>query len=203
MLFLFIYLVSVTFPEKVIRDFINDLGFMGPVVYVLLTLFSYIVAPLSATPVTYAGFYAFGANVIFLNTLATYISFVVNFWIARKWGRSIVKKLVGKADLARVDKLTSNYGLVTLVFVRIFQSSIGDFVSFAAGLTNMKFWPYLIISLIASVPGMLIWYSLSFYAKTPGQFVAIMLAVAGVFSAIFILGNEVKKLLKKRASGIN
>ena len=195
---LLLYLLSRSFSEKEIITFINDAGFFAPVVYILLTLLTLVIAPFSGTPIIFAGYYAFGQRVIFYSIVAAYISYVLNFWIARKWGRTIVGKFVGKEDMKKVDELTKDYGIVTLVFLRIFQGSINDFVSFAMGLTNMKFKIYLVVSLLASVPGTVLWYYLSLNADTPAQFTIIMLVLTLTLSFVFIMGSIFwKKFLKK------
>ena len=107
-------------------------------------------------------------------------------------------KFVGKEDMKKVDELTKDYGIVTLVFLRIFQGSINDFVSFAMGLTNMKFKIYLVVSLLASIPGTILWYYLSLNADTPAQFTIIMLVLTLTLSFVFIMGSIFwKKFLKK------
>src|SRR3989344_3903545 len=195
---LLLYLLSRSFSEKEIITFINDAGFFAPVVYILLTLLTLVIAPFSGTPIIFAGYYAFGQRVIFYSIVAAYISYVLNFWIARKWGRTIVGKFVGKEDMKKVDELTKDYGIVTLVFLRIFQGSINDFVSFAMGLTNMKFKIYLVVSLLASIPGTILWYYLSLNADTHAQFTIIMLVLTLTLSFVFIMGSIFwKKFLKK------
>jgi len=195
---LFLYLLSRSFPEKEIISFVNNAGFFAPAVYILLTLLTLVIAPLSGTPIIFAGYYAFGQRVILYSVVASYFSYVINFWIARKWGRVIVRKFVGEEDMKKINDLTKNYGIVTLVFLRIFQVSIGDFVSFAMGLTSMKFRIYLTVSLLASIPGTIIWYYLSLNANTPAQFTIIMLVFTLTLSFLFIAGNLFwKSFLKK------
>ena len=195
---LFLYLVSRSFSEEEIITFVNNAGFFAPVVYILLTLLTLVIAPFSGTPVIFAGYYVFGQKVILYSVVATYISYVVNFWIARKWGRRIVRKFVGEDSLKKVDELTKDYGIVALVFLRIFQGSINDFVSFAMGLTNMNFKIYIVVSILASVPGTVLWYYLSLNANSPLQFTAIMLIFTLTLSFIFVVGSVLwKKFIKK------
>ena len=195
---LLLYLVSRGFSEEEIITFVNNTGLFAPVVYILLTLLTLVIAPFSGTPIIFAGYYAFGQKVIVYSVIAAYISYVLNFWIARKWGRGIVKKFVGEEGMRKVDDLTKDYGIVTLVFLRIFQGSINDFVSFAMGLTNMKFKVYLVVSLLASIPGTILWYYLSLNANTPAQFTIIMLVFTLTLSFVFIASSIFwKKFLKK------
>lgn len=195
---LLLYLVSRSFTEEEIITFINEAGFFAPLVFMLLLLLTLIIAPLSGSPIIYAGYFAFGQNVIFYSVLTSYISFVLNFIIARKWGRNIVKKFVGKNEIKKIDDLTENHGAAILILLRLFQGSMGDFVSFAMGLTNMKFKTYFIVSLIASIPGTIIWYYLSLRASTPTQFTVIMLVFTLSLSFIFITAGVFwKKFVKK------
>jgi len=189
-----LFAISLSIPREVVESSIKKAGVFAPIVYIFLTLLTFVIAPLSGAPLTYAGFYAFGHKVVFLSLIAAYIGSIVNFWIARKWGRDFVKKLVGKESVDKIDNIAKDYGIVSLAFLRVFQGSIHDFVSFAAGLTNMNFGSYFIVTIIASIPGTLLWYYISLTAKTPLGFVTIMWVFAGVCSFIFVVG---KKLLGK------
>lgn len=197
LVFAIIYSLGKLIPEETLRDTINSAGIFAPIVFILISLITNIVAPLSGTPVIFVGYYAFGNNVIFLTTIAAYVSFIINFWVARIWGRPLVTKFVGIEAIYKIDSLAKNYGLVSLFFLRVFQGGIHDFVSYAAGLTNMKFSPYLITSLAASIPGTALWYFLSLQVTTPLAFSLLSLLLTFVFSAIFILGNIIWRKRKK------
>lgn len=196
LLLLIIYFVSRTIPQETIRQYINQAGIFGPLLFILFSFITYVVAPLSGSPILFAGFYAFGNKVIFFATLASYLSFFVNFLIARKYGRPVVEKLVGKKDIHKVDLMVKNYGLGTLFFLRVFQGAFHDFVSYAAGLTEMKFSSYITVSTIAVIPGTLLWYYLSLKISDPVTFTLMTLSFATIFSAIFILGKIILNKIK-------
>lgn len=203
LIFLSFYLISRSISEDELRLLIVDAGSLGPVIFILLSLLTNILAPLSGTPILFAGYYAFGINVIFLATIAGLISFVINFWIARRWGRSIVQKLAGKESMWKIDKLVQNYGLITLILLRLFQGGIGDFVSYAAGLTSMRFWPYIVVSILAAIPGTVLWYYISLQVDTPTSFTILTLLMAAVFSLVFILGSVAFAKLRRRKVRVN
>ena len=113
-----------------IVSFVQRMGIWAPIVYVVLLAIPSIIAPLSGSPI----------------------------FIARKWGRAWVEKLVGKDDMAKVDSFTKDYGLSSLIFLRIFQGYIHDFVSYTYGLTNIKFVLYIVVSILAPIPWLLLWY---------------------------------------------
>ena len=192
-LFVLLFWISVSVPKQTIENLIGSAGIFAPLVYIFLILLTFIIAPLSGSPIVFAGFYIFGHKVVFLNLVASTISTVVNFWVARIWGRNLVRKFVGENNINRIDELARNYGLTVLIVSRIFQGSIHDFVSFAAGLTEIKFWPYFIISVLVSIPGTLLWYLVALQVDTPVQFIILIWVIALSFSLIFVLGRRVLK----------
>lgn len=185
-LIIILYLLSSFIPESTLKEFIRDAGMFAPLAYFLLTLFSFVFAPLSSSPLIFAGFYLLGQQIIFLNILATIIASIINFWIARTWGRNLVAKLVGKSSIEEIDKFSGKYGLQALFVLRVFQGGIHDFISYAAGLTSIKFLPYFIISIIGMVPGYLIWYALSTKVQNPLIFTLLTLFLTITFSALYI-----------------
>jgi len=150
----------------------------------------------------FVGYYAYGRNVIFLTTVAAYLSFYINFWIARKWGRPIIQRLVGKDNMTKVDSLTSDYGLVYLFLLRVFQGSVHDFLSFAVGLTSMKFSHYIIVSTLAIIPGTALWYYLSGFVSTPAGFTLLTFGILGVFSVLFLVGSKIHYKRRKDNSRV-
>lgn len=192
-----LYLLSRSIPQESIRTFLIQLGLAAPIIFILLKLATLVFAPLSGTPLLFAGFYAFGPKVVFLTTIATFISYIINFWIARRFGRNFVGKFIGAKHLASVDRLTENYGLWMLLALRIFEGSVSDFVSYASGLTSMRFLPYLIISTLALIPGTILWYAVSLRVATPLAFTGLSLALTFFFSLIFIGGSMIFKRWRK------
>ncbi len=63
--FLFMYLIGSKIPESTIRKIIMNAGPYGVVLFIFLTWLTNIIAPLSATPFMFAGFYMYGRTVIF------------------------------------------------------------------------------------------------------------------------------------------
>lgn len=203
LLFGLIYLVGKTIPEENIRETIDEAGVFGPLVFIFISLLTYIIAPLSGAPILYVGFYAYGQSVIFLTTIAAFLSFNVNFWIARRWGRPVVEKLAGKENTDKISKLVKNYGLATLFLLRVFQGGIHDFVSYAVGLTSMDFRPYITVSSLALVPGTALWYYLSLRVSTPVAFTILNLLLVAASSSVLFLGAFVIGKWKKKSKTIH
>lgn len=199
LLFLIIYLIGTNVSQETIRETIKDAGSLGIVVFILLTWTTYTLAPLSGTPFMFAGFYLYGQTVILYTFIAMIIASISNFLIAKIWGRKLVIKLAGAENLEKIDNLTKNYGYQSLFLFRIFLSGFSDVISYAFGLTPIKFKPYFIISFLGMIPGTIIWYLLSLKINNPLTFILLMIGIAYVFLVIFILYLKVfkKKTVKK------
>jgi|SRR3989344_6243854 len=197
LVFLIFFAVSLSISQDNIRVFINQFGILAPLVIILLLLISYIIAPLSGMAVLFAGHTIIGQKVILYATIAAYISFITNFWIARIWGRSLVIKLVGKSGINKIDEFAKEYGVLSLLTFRIFMGHFHDLVSYAAGFTSIKFSTYIIASSLAAVPGTLLWLFLSRFAPNPISFVLLTFSISSTFLLLYLLLKKLRKIWKK------
>ncbi|EKD85803.1 MAG: hypothetical protein ACD_37C00604G0001 [uncultured bacterium] len=195
--FLIIYLLGRTIPQETIKRLIEDAGPLGPFVFILLSLLTYVVAPLSSVPLLFVGFYAFGKTVVIYSVFAAFISSIINFLIARKWGRSIVKKFLGEREMEKIDKLAQNYGLPALFLLRLFQGGIHDFISYAAGLTQIKFSSYILVTILGMIPGAIVWYFVSGRVNDPTSFLALNFALILISTILLAVGSLVHKRIKR------
>lgn len=117
---LVIYYFSQSIDQSEVRRWVESAGIFGPIVLIFLVVIAAIFAPLSGTPVSFVGFILYGPSVVFLLTIAMLISAAINFIIARKWGRPLVKKFVGEENIVSIDKFTSSYGILGLLLMRAF-----------------------------------------------------------------------------------
>lgn len=154
---LFVYYFGNKISPDEITSFVMKAGIFGPVIYILAMTLTFVIAPLSGSPIFFAGFVLFGKNFQLLIYIAAVIGATVNFWIARIWGRKIVVKMVGEKNMDKVDEFTKDYGITTLIFLRVFQGNLMDFISYAFGLTKIKFLPYLLVTLLSPLPYLLFW----------------------------------------------
>jgi uncharacterized membrane protein YdjX (TVP38/TMEM64 family) len=202
LVFMVLFLLSRSIPEDQLRAFIVSMGPWGPVILICLLLVTYVIVPLSSSPLVFAGFYAFGTQVVLYTAAASWISMVVNFWLARKLGRSAVERLIGSHGVDVVDGLTRRYGLPTLLFLRVFETELHKLISYAFGLTSIEFWPYLLVSTVGMLPGILIWAWLASHVDNPLLFTALTqiwgLTLSGVVILIAIVVGGLRPTLKKR-----
>jgi len=90
-IFTVIFLLSGKIPPEAVQNFIKDWGILAPIPLIVLSLITYIFAPLSSIPVVIAGFYIYGPKSILFVSIAVWISYVTNFWISRRLGLREIK----------------------------------------------------------------------------------------------------------------
>lgn len=135
-----------------IRNWIQDRGIWGPVVYVLLlTILPLLLFPDSV--IVIAGGLTFG---LFWGTVLTVIGSVLGaiiaFWIARYLGQGVAQKLL-KGKLVSFDWEINGFVLILLLrLIPLFPFKI---VSYSAGISQVKFAPYFWATTIGSLPGIL------------------------------------------------
>ena len=196
MIIISIFFLLLMIPEAGIQKFVQSTGLFAPAVWILITLFVYIIAPLSGSPMLFAGYYLFGEVTIFYTIIVGLMGSVTNYYIARRWGRVIVKKFVGEANIGKIDKLMEHKGLKILLLLRIFQPNIHEFISYGAGLTKIKFVPYMLITIIGFIPLTMIWFFVARYTRNPIEFLGVSVGLSFVLSGIFIVGYWIKNLKK-------
>lgn len=151
-----LYLISKQVNQEQIIKLVQSTGIFGPLTYTILYSSTSIIAPLSGTPIFLAGYILFKSEFLIYSYISVVATSVINFWIARKFGRKTIIKIVGEKNIEKVDQFTKYHGVKSLIFLRIFVGHLGDFVSYAYGLTNIRFLPYIIISTLTPLPGTLI-----------------------------------------------
>ncbi len=133
--------------------FIAKIGLFGPLLLILFFVLSHIFAPVIGSPGVLLGLSLFGIVQTFvLLYIAGLISAVINFWIARRFGRVWVVRLLGK-ESADLDRFVALTGKKMLIICRMFGFPFFEIISYAAGLTNMNFKTYYLITILfAAIP---------------------------------------------------
>lgn len=196
-----VFLIPMITSES-FQVFIARIGIWGYLVVILYTVLSHVFAPLAGSPGVLLGVTIYGLQSgIVLLYFASLISASVNFWISKRYGRDFVTKLVGKKSMEDVDAFVEAEGRETLIISRLFGFPIFEFISYAAGLTTMKFKQYFVITAVASiVPNFVAFYAFrsTDFQSENGIYIWLgSLILAGALFAVFI------RMYLKRQKSIN
>lgn len=152
------YLLQQIGDRLPIKEYAQQLGILGYVFVLAGIVLGGVVVPLSTLPFLFAGLalYGFWPTFVLYYLGNTIIAPIIDFWIARKYGRPTVLKLAGKKAIVQIDKLTEVAGVKALIVLRFFGGILFDSISYAMGLTSMGFKRYLLITAFCPIPGMIL-----------------------------------------------
>jgi uncharacterized membrane protein YdjX (TVP38/TMEM64 family) len=121
-------------------------------------VFQSVAAPLPAFLITFSNAAIFGwVWGAILSWSGAMAGAAVCYGIARLYGREAVIKLTGKTALKSVDDFFDKYGVNAILIARLLPFMPFDIVSYAAGLTSTRFWPFFIATGLGQLPATIIY----------------------------------------------
>ncbi|HCI6871814.1 TPA: TVP38/TMEM64 family protein [Klebsiella variicola subsp. variicola] len=187
-------------PQQV-RGFLAAWGPQAALVSFALMILQAIVAPLPAFLITLANAALFGA---FWGGALSWFSAMVGaglcFCIARALGREVVEKLTGRAVLRSVDGYFTRFGPQTILVCRLLPFVPFDPVSYAAGLTSLRFWPFMLATGVGQLPATIV-YSWAGSLLTGGTFwLATGLSLLFTLAVVISIAKNIYRERHKRSS---
>ena len=169
-----------------VKRVIQSQGNLGKVIYVVIVYLSTVISLISSIVLWPAALLAYGfSESVILTFIANFAGGMTNFFLARKYGRPLVRKLVGKDSIDKVDKFTSVSGLRAFIVLRVLASNYYDFVSYAAGLTNLAIKPYTIVTCLSSLLWMVFVFTILDKALDMGTGYLAVFGVGGYLIGLF------------------
>jgi uncharacterized membrane protein YdjX (TVP38/TMEM64 family) len=172
-----------------IRETLVAAGLWAPAIYIAVRVSTIVIAPLRIPGLE------MWAGVLFGTWLGTAYSVVAdliggsaNFWIARILGQPVVAKFAGPLGLDRLDGFYHQVGgWRGLLFARLVLPGY-DYVSYAAGLTPLRYSAYAIITALGGIPRTYLSVALgTVLIQDVSLFVAYQVALGALYAlAIFL-----------------
>lgn len=178
-----------------LRDYILSFGVWAPVVSALLMTFQALVAPLPAFVLTFANGLAFGGfwgGLLSLSSAA--VAAAISFWLARALGRGPVEALMGKVGLESADRWFERWGAYAVLVARLIPILSFDVISFAAGLTRIRFLRFFAATVVGAAPATFVY---SYLGERAPMSVRVLLVAFGVV----IAGAVVATVVRRRRRG--
>lgn len=141
-----------------LQTFIASYGAYAAAVSFALMIFQSLAAPLPAFLLAFANAAMFG---FWRGFLLTYISSLfaagLCFYIGRIFGRDAVIRLVSRTGLTSIEEFFDRHGQSSVLIARLLPFISFDIVSYAAGLTSMNVWGFLLATAVGELPATLIY----------------------------------------------
>ncbi len=150
-------IASFFIPIDTAQEYVAKAGIWAPVVLILLKATTIVAAPVSGSPLYPVAGLLFGPwfGMLYI-VLGDLLGSVISFYISRIYGRRIVNALLDAKSEQYVDAvLTYMEDMRGFIIARIVFAPLPEVVSYAAGLTKIKFsrfvWIHNAIGLIPTV----------------------------------------------------
>jgi len=176
-----------------LRDYILSFGLWAPVASCLLMVLQALVAPVPSFIITFANGLAFGVFWGWMLSLFGHVlAAAVCFGISRALGRVPVEILVGKTGLESADRWFARWGVYAVFAGRLLPGVAFDAISYAAGLTRMRFRSFIAATALGIFPQTFLY---SYLGKQAPEYVALFLVTSGfvLVGAIIFAGIRYRK----------
>ena len=175
-----------------LRDYIVSFGLWAPVVSCFLMVLQALAAPVPSFLITFANGLAFGVFWGWMLSLFGHVlAAAVCFGLSRALGRGPVEVLVGRTGLESADRWFERWGTYAVFAGRLLPGVAFDAISYAAGLTRMRFGGFTLATALGILPQTLLY---SYLGRRAPEYVGLFLITSG----LVILGVAVFALMKSR-----
>ena len=175
-----------------LRDYIVSFGAWAPVASCFVLVLQALAAPVPSFLITFANGLAFGVFWGWVLSLFGHVlAAVVCFGLSRALGRVPVEVLVGKTGLESADRWFARWGVYAVFAGRLVPGIAFDAISYAAGLTRMRFRSFVAATALGILPQTFLY---SYLGRQAPQYVGLFL----VSSALVVLGAAVFVFLRGR-----
>jgi uncharacterized membrane protein YdjX (TVP38/TMEM64 family) len=209
-LFGLLYLLSAGFRSEVnravgllgrgdivgLRDYILSYGLWAPVASCFLMVLQALVAPVPSFLITFANGLAFGVFWGWMLSLFGHVlAAAVCFWISRALGRVPVEVLVGRTGLQSADRWFARWGLYAVFVGRLIPGVAFDVISYAAGLTRMRFRSFLIATALGIFPQTFLY---SYLGRQAPEYVGLFMVTSALVAAVVVAVAVVRYRRERR-----
>ena len=156
------YKAGIFTDEKALSNFLDRMGIMGPIIFMFIQVIQTVVPIIPGAVTCVAGIVIFGVFKGFLyNYIGIMTGSVINFYLARKYGRDFVRKIFNAGTYNKYIGWLDHGDRFEKLFTigMIIPVSPADFLCYIAGLSKMKFSKYFTILAITK-PFTLVAYTL-------------------------------------------
>ena len=182
-------------PEA-LKTVILGLGILAPIGVILLQFFQTTISIIPSQITTIVAGFVFGPVLgLIYSIVGAFLGSMFIFMLARKYGKSLALKFFPKKDLVHFNVMFKKKKRWTLFLARMAPLFPNDLVSFGAGLTNIKFKNFNLVSTIGFVIQMAI---LSYFGSelSTGKVSWPLVFISVIVSSLLLI-TIFKKQIKK------
>lgn len=134
--------------KEALKNFLYTIGPIAPLIFILLQMSQTIIPFIPASLIVPIGLFIFGmSSGVLLSFIGIISGSIINFGLARKFGRPLVEMITSKKKLNKYIGWTEDNTRFNRLFAfgMIFPFTPSDFFCYLAGLSEITFKRYLLI----------------------------------------------------------
>lgn len=139
------YNLGIFSSQAAMEAYLADKQIMGPVIFILIQIVQVVIPIIPGGVSLLAGVVFFGAVPGFIyNYIWIVVGSLINFFLARYYGKSFILHIVSEESLEKYTKWTKNQKKFNWFFAICILAPVApdDLLCLLAGLTEMKPWTY-------------------------------------------------------------
>ena len=142
--------------ERVV-DYLKANSSIAALLIICIQIVQVVICFLPGQPVQFAASYMFGvARGFAFSITGAVIGTVISFYLAKLLGNDAMNLFFGEEKVRDYKKkLDSGRGLLLAFLIYLIPGIPKDIVSYVAGISDMRFRPFLLVATVGRIPGML------------------------------------------------
>ncbi len=174
-----------------VKEYIRSFGVWAIAISFMMMILQSVAAPIPAFFITFANAAIWGWwKGAILSWSSAMAGAALCFAISRFYGRGVAEKFASKMALDDVEVFFEKYGKNTIFVARLLPFVPFDPISYAAGLTPMKFGGFFLATGLGQLPATIVYSYASAKSSDPSTFVRGLLLLFGI-SALAYTGRKI------------
>lgn len=186
-----LFVLGLFIDMETVEDVIARAGIWAPILFILLKASTVIVAPLSGAPLypLVGIFFGFWPGILYV-IIGDFIGFTVSFFIARRFGYPVVRRIIAHNEQSMLSRIVKHVGtLKGFLHMCLTCFALPELISYGTGLSRLPYLVFIsiLLPLSAIMSSALVLFGASLGASETSVLISFMLPFAG--SVVILLGG--------------
>ncbi len=141
--------------RKRLTEDVKNAGFFGPLAYIILQFLQTVIAPIPGGVISPLGGYLFGWMGVVWTSIGATLGALVVFWLAKRFGRGLVEKVVKKEAMEKFDFISGKRAAIILFILFLLPGLPDDTICYIGGLTKVPLKTLVVLFFIGRLPAVI------------------------------------------------
>lgn len=179
-----------------IEDYILEHKQYGALIYITAQVIQIIISVIPGQPFQFAAGYVYGAGIaLVLSITGAFIGATITFFLSKLLGRDAMELFFGRTRAFEyIERLDSRNGYLILFLLYFIPGFPKDAISYIAGLSRIKWLPFILIVTTARIPAMLGSIFVGTFTESQQYYAVVIVAVIVILISVLSYRNKEKIL---------